>query len=190
MLNLKIVGASLLLGASTAAVAQEEPVTTGIGTDVSALAQAQKEAEDKTLLGAQVSAMARAQRPENVGDDDDVDEEGDVASASQGIGADVSADAQLQRDRTVEERTAFGTSVVARTPAATRAQTGLSTAAEARAAGAAAAADARAAASANRADVTQIRATAGAARAEAQAAASTARNIRDTVRAARPGRGR
>lgn len=177
MLNLKIAGASLLLGASTVALAQEEDsVTTGIGTEISGMAEQGMPTTDPAAFAAEVQALAKAQRPENAGDeDDDVDEEDDVEGENQGIGAAVSAEAQLQKD--AEDKTAFGAWVVGQTPAADRAATGLSTAA-----------DARAAASANRADVTQVRSTATAARAEAQAAAATARNIRDTVRAARPGR--
>lgn len=195
MLNLKIVGASLLLGASSVALAQEteDEHTSGIGQTVSDLAKGGMPTTDPEGFAAAVQALAKAQ---GSGDDEEEletedvetsDQEDDVEGQNSDRGSAVSAKAQAIKDS--ENKLEAVQDLLLETPAAQQAHDALGRAAAARSAGAAAAAEARGAASANRADVTQIRAQAAAARSEAQAAASTARNVRDTVRAARPGRG-
>jgi hypothetical protein len=152
--------AALLLGASSAAIAQEvtppaEPVVVqptvkaGLGVQVRALAKGQRGAETRGI-GKQVRELARAQGDGEAPEED----EGEVVGAS--------ASGEVEVERTAEER----------------------------AAAKAARAEAKAAKSAARETSKAARDEAKAARQAAKDAAKDARRVRDTVKAARRGRGK
>lgn len=173
MTLLKLVSATLLLGASPAALAQENgapKAKPGLGAEVSVMAKVKPEGEPRGI-GPQVRVLAHRQKASNR---EGLDEEhGDAAETDaaangemkekRGIGPQVR---ELARARNGSEQKGLGKQVrdIAHATARTDAK------------------EARAQAGAARAEAVAARQNARAAREQARAA-------RETVKAARPGRG-